>query len=120
MGSTTTTTVKDDAVSQVLGKDKPGRIRGFGRGVTATKLSFLQMNNSQVETLQASQAELRSQVDELKTVVQKLSHKNVSFDYKTSFQNTVYEANNISIYIISLFMFDLVRIRVMMVLILLR
>lgn len=32
----TSTSVKEDVVTQVLGKDKPGRVRGLGRGATLT------------------------------------------------------------------------------------
>ena len=62
MGSTTTTTIRGDAVSQVLGKDKPGRVRGLGRGVTATKLAFLQVSDSQVETLRMQIEALQQEV----------------------------------------------------------
>ena len=70
MGSTTTTTIRGDAVSQVLGKDKPGRVRGLGRGVTATKLAFLQVSDSQVETL-------RMQIEALQQEVRNLAGKKV-------------------------------------------
>ena len=70
MGSTTTTTIRGDAVSQVLGKDKPGRVRGLGRGVTATKLAFLQVSDSQVETL-------RMQIEGLQQEVRNLAGKKV-------------------------------------------
>lgn len=33
--------IREDAVSKVLGKDKPERVRRFSRGITATKLAFL-------------------------------------------------------------------------------
>jgi len=36
IGSSDGCSVRDDAVSQVLGKDKAGRVRGMGRGITAT------------------------------------------------------------------------------------
>ncbi|KAL1198050.1 hypothetical protein V5N11_005044 [Cardamine amara subsp. amara] len=58
MESTASMSVEDDAVSQVLGKDKPGRIRGMGRGVTATKLAFMHARDSHVQKLEAKQAEL--------------------------------------------------------------
>ena len=70
MGSTTTTTIRGDAVSQVLRKDKPGRVRGLGRGVTATKLAFLQVSDSQVETL-------RMQIEALQQEVRNLAGKKV-------------------------------------------
>ena len=40
--------IREDAVSMILGKDKPGRVRGFGRGITATKLAFLQFKDTKI------------------------------------------------------------------------
>ena len=51
--------IREDAVSKILGKDKPGRVRGFGRGITATKLAFLQARD-------AKMAEMQSEIQELK------------------------------------------------------
>ncbi|KAG7536624.1 MFS transporter superfamily [Arabidopsis suecica] len=75
MGSSSTTNLKDDAVSQVLGKDKPGRLRGMGRGVTATKLAFMLARDSHVEKLEASQADLRIKLEELQDVLTGLTGK---------------------------------------------
>ncbi|XP_020881431.1 uncharacterized protein LOC110228397 isoform X2 [Arabidopsis lyrata subsp. lyrata] len=73
IGSTATTSLRKDVVSQVLGKDKPGRVRGLGRGVTATKLAFLQVSDSQVETL-------RSQIEALRNEVRNLAGKKCQSD----------------------------------------
>lgn len=79
MESTASMSVKDDAVSQVLGKDKPGRIRGMGRGVTATKLAFMHARDSHVQKLEAKQAELVDVVRGLQDQVRGLTtSKNVS------------------------------------------
>lgn len=78
MGSSSTTNLKEDAVSQVLGKDKPGRLRGMGRGVTATKLAFMLARDSHVEKLEASQADLRIKLEELQDVLTGLTGKKVS------------------------------------------
>ncbi|KAG7559181.1 NAC domain [Arabidopsis thaliana x Arabidopsis arenosa] len=75
MGSSSTTNLKEDAVSQVLGKDKPGRLRGMGRGVTATKLAFMLARDSHVEKLEASQADLRIKLEELQDVLTGLTGK---------------------------------------------
>ena len=40
--------IREDAVSKVLGKDKPGRVRGFGRGITANKLAYLQFRDAKI------------------------------------------------------------------------
>lgn len=73
MESTASTSVNDDAVSQVLGKDKPGRIRGMGRGITATKIAFMQARDSHVLKLEAKQAELQDELRGLKDVVRGLT-----------------------------------------------
>ncbi|CAL9217623.1 unnamed protein product, partial [Arabidopsis halleri] len=58
--------IREDAVSQILGKDKPGRVRGFGRGITATKLAFMQARD-------AKMAEMKSEIDELKGMFRDLA-----------------------------------------------
>ncbi|CAN6856895.1 unnamed protein product [Brassica oleracea var. botrytis] len=75
MDSTSCDNVREDAVSQVLGKDKCGRVRGLGRGVTITKLAFRQGRDSKVENLEAKQLELISKVDHLNNVVRQLAGK---------------------------------------------
>ena len=34
-----------------MGRDKPGRVRGFGRGITATKLAFLQSRDAKIAVM---------------------------------------------------------------------
>ncbi|CAE5962935.1 unnamed protein product [Arabidopsis arenosa] len=76
MDSTTSTdNVREDAVSQVLGKDRPRRVRGMGRGATVTKLAFSQTRDSHVKKLEASQAELLSKLENLQNVVSNLASK---------------------------------------------
>jgi len=77
MGSSSDNVGKD-AVTQVLGKDKPGRIRGMGRGVTATKLAFLHARDSHVQKLQDTQAELINKIEDLQNVVKDLAGQKVS------------------------------------------
>lgn len=79
MDSTSTDNVREDAVSQVLGKDRPGRIRGMGRGATVTKLAYLQARDSHVQKLEATQAELVSKVEYLQNMVSEITSKKVSF-----------------------------------------
>jgi len=69
---------KTGRVSQVLGKDKPRRVRGLGRGITATKLAFLQARDTHVQKLEETQAELLSHILDLKNVVTDLARKEVS------------------------------------------
>lgn len=73
MESTASKNVKEDVVSRVLGKEKPGRIRGMGRGITATKIAFMQARDSHVQKLEAKQAELQKVVRGLQDVVRCLA-----------------------------------------------
>ena len=79
MDSTAANNIREDAVSQVLGKDRHGRIRGLGRGATATKLAFVQARESHVQKLEATQAELLTKVAELQNMVSDLAGKKVLF-----------------------------------------
>lgn len=63
--------IREDAVSKVLGKDKPGRVRGFGRGITATKLAFLHSRDAKI-------ADMESEIRELKGMVHDLAGKKVT------------------------------------------
>ncbi|CAN7077746.1 unnamed protein product [Brassica oleracea var. botrytis] len=58
LDSTASTNIKEDAVSKVLGQDRPGRVRGLGRGITASKLAILAARDTHVMKLEAKQAEL--------------------------------------------------------------
>lgn len=71
MDSTSGDNIREDAVSKILGKDKPGRVRGMGRGITATKLAFLQARDSRLE-------ELQTEVQDLKKLVRHLAGNKVS------------------------------------------
>ena len=78
MESSSAYNIAEDAVTQVLGKDKPGRTRGMGREVTATKLAFLHARDSHVQKLQATQAELINKLEDLQNVVKDLAGKKVT------------------------------------------
>ncbi|KAF8107325.1 hypothetical protein N665_0123s0016 [Sinapis alba] len=69
--TSTADNIREDAVSKVLGKDKHVRVRGFGRGITATKLAFLQFRD-------AKMAEMKSEIEELKGMVRDLAGKKKS------------------------------------------
>lgn len=73
----TSTSVKEDVVTQVLGKDKPGRVRGLGRGATLTQLAFLQVRDSHVHKFEATQELLLSKVEDLQNVVKKMASNKV-------------------------------------------
>lgn len=74
IGSTNSSSVNDDAVSQVLGKERPGRIRGLGRGVTATKLALMHCRDTHVQMLEAKQAELINKIEDLQIQVRGLTN----------------------------------------------
>ena len=73
MDSTSSLSIRDDAVSQVLGKDKSGRVRGMGRGITASKLAFIEARDTHVQKLEATKAELLIKVEDLQNVVRDLA-----------------------------------------------
>lgn len=73
MESTASTSVSDDAVSQVLWKDKQGMIRGMCRGITAMKIAFMQARDSHVMMLEGKHAELQDTVRGLQDVVHGLT-----------------------------------------------
>ena len=73
MDSTSSLSIRDDAVSQVLGKDKSGRVRGMGRGITASKLAFIEARDTHVQKLEATQAELLIKDEDLQNVVRDLA-----------------------------------------------
>ena len=73
MDSTSSLSIRDDAVSQVLRKDKSGRVRGMGRGITASKLAFIEARDTHVQKLEATQAELLIKVEDLQNVVRDLA-----------------------------------------------
>ncbi|XP_010456971.1 PREDICTED: uncharacterized protein LOC104738503 [Camelina sativa] len=73
IGSNSNVSLKEDDVSQILGKDKSGRVRGMGRGVTATKLAFLLARDAYVQKIEARQAELVSKIADLKHMVRDLT-----------------------------------------------
>lgn len=73
MDSNSVISVKEDALSKVLGKDKNGRVRGMRRGITATKLAFLQARDAHVQQLEAKQAALETEIEDLKHLVHDLA-----------------------------------------------
>ncbi|CAN6985126.1 unnamed protein product [Brassica rapa subsp. trilocularis] len=72
--------IGEDAVSQVLGKERPGRVRGMGRGATITKMAYLQAKDKHVQKLEATQAELITKLEKLQNVVIDLAGKKTHKD----------------------------------------
>lgn len=60
-------------MSQVLGKDKNGRVRGMGRGVTATKLAFVHARDAHVKQLEETQAKLITKIEDLTNQVRNIA-----------------------------------------------
>lgn len=70
--SSATSSVRDDALSKVLGKDRPGRLRAKGRGATITKLSYLAARDNHVSQLKEEHSNMRNRVNQLESLVHKL------------------------------------------------
>lgn len=52
----------NDALSQVLGQDKPGRLRAMGRGITLTKFILSQANDKKLTDCQNTILELKQTI----------------------------------------------------------
>lgn len=68
--SSSTTNVKEDALSKVFGRESKGRIRGMGKGMNLTKLSFLQTKERHVIQLQEEQIVMKDQIKNLEGLIQ--------------------------------------------------
>lgn len=79
--SSSTTSVRDDALSKVLGEDKPGRLRGMGRGMTITKLTFFQTKDKYVAKMQEEHSNMQDRINHLENLVNKLVTDKVGFTY---------------------------------------
>lgn len=66
----------------MLGPDRPGRLRGMGRGMTATKATWLHVRDKQ--TIQ-----MQNQISELKAMVQALMKNQVNAPIPLSFLDLV-------------------------------
>ncbi|CAH9051686.1 unnamed protein product [Cuscuta epithymum] len=88
--SSSSTNIREDALSQVLGKDKPGQLRGMGRGATISKISFLQARDKHVVQLKEENVEFRSRIQHLENLVQKLVavHGNEEADHDPGVDKT--------------------------------
>ena len=73
MDSTSSLSIRDDVVNQVLGKDKSGRVRGMCKGIIASNLAFIEARDTHVQKLEATLAKLLSKVKDLQNVVRDLA-----------------------------------------------
>ncbi|TYK13531.1 putative TNP1-like transposon protein [Cucumis melo var. makuwa] len=62
-----TTNVVDDALSKVLGPDR-GHVRGFGFGVTRSKLSLLSQQDHKYKVLEKEYLKMKEEMVEMKTM----------------------------------------------------
>ena len=58
-------TVKSDALTRVLGKERLGRVRGFGFAATPSKLALQAITHSNVSQLESRLNDLHAKYNEL-------------------------------------------------------
>ncbi|XP_058184475.1 uncharacterized protein LOC131301962 isoform X2 [Rhododendron vialii] len=75
--NSSSTNLKEDALSQVLGPEKRGRLRTFGKGVTLTRLTILSQMNGQFDALREENVQLRSEMSCVKNTVEELKKSQV-------------------------------------------
>ena len=73
--------MRDDTLSKVLGQDKPGRLRGRGRGMTISKLAFFQTKDKYVAKMQEEQNNMQDRINHLENLVNTLVKDKASFIY---------------------------------------
>jgi hypothetical protein len=73
--------VREDALSQVLGKDKPGRLRAMGRGMTISKLAFIQSRDKHMAMMEEQNTNMQGRIKHLENLVQALMKNQASFIY---------------------------------------
>jgi len=56
--SSTFTNPKEDLLTQLLGPDKPGRLRAMGRGMSMSKLACFQVKTKHMAEMQKNQYQL--------------------------------------------------------------
>ncbi|KAF7142365.1 hypothetical protein RHSIM_Rhsim05G0103700 [Rhododendron simsii] len=77
--NSSSTNLKEDALSQVLGPEKRGRLRTFGKGVTLTRLTILSQMNGQFDALREENVQLRSEMSYVKNTVEELKKSQVDW-----------------------------------------
>ena len=74
--------MKDDALSKVLGPEKRGRVRGFGKGVTMSKLAVLSQRDNHFAQLSEEHLKLKEQVGNMQIIIDDLLKNKASVVYK--------------------------------------
>ncbi|KAH7838554.1 hypothetical protein Vadar_028050 [Vaccinium darrowii] len=72
------TNLKEDALCKVLGLEKSGRLRTFGKGVTLTKLTVLAQMSGHIVQLHEENAQYKSQVAHMQNTIDELMKNQVS------------------------------------------
>ena len=70
--------LKQDALCKVLGPERHGRLRTFGKGVTLTKLVALSQMNSYIVQMHEENLQYKSQVAHMQNIIDELKQSNVS------------------------------------------
>ncbi|XP_058189675.1 uncharacterized protein LOC131307269 isoform X4 [Rhododendron vialii] len=71
------TNLKEDAVSKVLGAERNGRVRTFGKGVTQTRLTILSQMNGQFAELRKENAQMKSQMSDMRNTIDEFKKSQV-------------------------------------------
>ena len=72
------TNVKEDALSRVLGPEKHGRLRGLGKGVILSKLSFMLERDDHLNSLEEKYGKVLEQLIHMNGLVELLMKNQVS------------------------------------------
>ena len=72
------TNVKEDALSRVLGPEKHGRLRGLGKGVSLSKLSFMLERDDHLNSLEEKYGKVLEQLIHMNGLVELLMKNQVS------------------------------------------
>ncbi|KAF7145332.1 hypothetical protein RHSIM_Rhsim04G0083300 [Rhododendron simsii] len=76
--NSSSTNLKEDALSQVLGPEKRGQLRTFGKGVTLTRLTILSQMNGQFHELREENIQLKSEMADMKNTFDEWKKSQVS------------------------------------------
>ncbi|XP_058187541.1 uncharacterized protein LOC131304339 [Rhododendron vialii] len=71
------TNLKEDAVSKVLGAERNGRVRTFGKGVTQTRLTIISQMNGQFTELREENAQMKSQMSDMRNTIDEFKKSQV-------------------------------------------
>ncbi|KAH7835359.1 hypothetical protein Vadar_025442 [Vaccinium darrowii] len=72
------TNLKEDALCKVLGPEKNGRLRTFGKGVTLTKLTVLSQMSGHIAQLHEENVQHKSQVAHMQNTIDELKKNQTS------------------------------------------